>query len=268
MNSRNTYRLFLPFVSKILLLGIWVLPVSANTPDLVREARLAGEFVDAIMDGEALELSDGKNQFVAIYTEAEDAKGTALILHGRGFHPDWGTVIQPLRVGLTEHGWNTLAIQLPVLNKTAKYNDYIPLFGDAIPRIEAAIAYVKAQTDNPLVVVAHSCGSHMAQHWILKQGEAAIAQFDAYVGIGMGATDYKQPMVEPFALDKMPMPVLDLYGENDYPAVIRKAEEREQMLRKAGNAKSKQIMLAGAWHYYEEHADQLVEVVADWLNGL
>jgi len=57
----------------------------------------------------------------------------------------------------------------------------------------------------------------------------------------MGATDYRQPMVEPFALDRMPMPVLDLYGANDYPAVLRMAPQRLAMLKKAGNPASRQV---------------------------
>jgi hypothetical protein len=35
---------------------------------------------------------------------------------------------------------------------------------------------------------------------------------DAYIGIGMRATDYGQPMLEPFPLDGMKVPVLDVYG--------------------------------------------------------
>ena len=40
-----------------------------------------------------------------------------------------------------------------------------------------------------MVLIAHGCGSHMAQHWFEVRGDAAVNQMDAYVGIGMGATD-------------------------------------------------------------------------------
>ena len=239
-------------------------------PDLAREQRMAEQIVDAIFDGEPFELEAQGNAFLAIHTEtdADTPKGNVLILHGRGFHPDWATVVQPLRVGLVGHGWNTLSIQMPVLDKAAKYFDYVDIFDDAGPRIEAALAYLRENNDGPIVIVAHSCGSHMAQHWIHQGGEDALSKFDAYVGIGMGATDYRQPMVEPFALEKMKMPVLDVYGEEDYPAVLRMARERSDMIWRGANPKSRQEMVPGAGHYFEEMGEELTDVIAQWLDTL
>ena len=83
--------------------------------DLAKEKRWADQVVDAILDGEAIWLNDGKSEFLGIYTEAEENKDRAVIvIHGTGIHPDWPQVVQPLRVGLTEHNWNTLSIQMPV----------------------------------------------------------------------------------------------------------------------------------------------------------
>lgn len=236
--------------------------------DLAREKRMADEIVDAILDGDPIELTAGDHQFMGIFTEADEPKGNVLILHGRGFHPDWPTFVQPLRVGLVEQGWNTLTIQMPALEKTAKYNDYVDIFPEAIPRIEAALAYLKENGSDKTVVLAHSCGSHMAQHWIHQKGDAALKTFDAFIGVGMGATDYKQPMVEPFALDKMSMPVLDLYAENDFPAVLRMAPERLAMIKKAGNALSQQQAVPGVEHYFTDKGDELVSAVAKWLETI
>ena len=117
---------------------------SVSAADLNREKRMADEIVDAILDGEVVYLNANDHEFLSIYTEADESgeavRGTAIILHGRGFHPDWQDAINPLRVGLAESGWNTLSVQMPVLEKQAKYYDYLPLFAEAIPRIEAAIA--------------------------------------------------------------------------------------------------------------------------------
>jgi pimeloyl-ACP methyl ester carboxylesterase len=241
---------------------------AAAQPDVDREKRMAAEIVETILDGEPIQLNDGKREFLGIFTEADAPKGNVLILHGRGFHPDWSSVIQPLRVGLAERGWNTLTIQLPVLNKAAKYFDYVDVFPYAGPRIEAALAFLRAHGGGHTVIVAHSCGSHMAQHWVLRQGEKATRQFDAFIGIGMGATDYRQPMAEPFALDRMTMPLLDVYGEEDYPAVLRMAGLRSKLIDAAGNPLSGRAVIAGAGHYYVEHGDVLTEAIADWLDTL
>ena len=153
--------------------------LQAMQPDLAREQRMAEQISDAIFDGEPIWLKSGNSPFLGIFTEADGARGTVIILHGRGFHPDWTTVVQPLRVGLVEHGWNTLSIQMPVLAKQAKYYDYVEIFPHAIPRIEAAIAHAKERApQGSVVLLAHSCGSHMAHHWMHQRGEQALQLFD------------------------------------------------------------------------------------------
>lgn len=235
--------------------------------DLERERRLAAEIVDTIIDGEAIMLEADGTEFLAIYTETAETpvRGAAVVLHGRGFHPDWAQVAGPLRIALTEHGWHTLSLQMPVLAKDAKYYDYVPIFPAAFPRIEAGVAFLREQGVSPIVVVAHSCSVHMTMAWIEASGDGAI---DGFVGIGMGATDYRQPMRKPFPLDRMAVPVLDVYGDRDYPAVQRMAPERAAAVADAGNPLSRQIVIEGADHYFEGHEEQLVEVVSAWLETL
>ncbi len=254
----------------LLLLVSALQAASAAEPNYEREERMAAEIVDVLFEGEPVELIAGDRSFLTIFTEADEPKGTVVILHGRGYHPDWENVVSPLRVGLVEQGWNTLSIQLPVLEKSAKYFDYVDLFDLAGPRIEAALAYAHQQDAGKVVLLAHSCGSHMAQRWIKNSPDQTVTQFDAYVGIGMGATDYKQPMVEAFQLDKMPMPLLDLYGAEDFPAVLRKAPERLEMMQRAGHSLSAQVVIPKADHYYKGkgQAQLMVNAVAEWLDKL
>lgn len=234
-------------------------------PNYEREQRLAEEIRDAIMDGKPVDLNDGQEDFLAIYTEAEQPRGAVIILHGRGFHPDWQDVAQPLRTGLVEKGWSTLSLQMPVLEKEAKYYDYVPLFPNASRRINAGIAFLKEQGVPATVLAAHSCGAHMAMHWVEEHGDKDIA---AYVGMGMGATDYKQEMQQPFPLAGMKVPVLDVYGENEYPQVLKMAPERKQLMQQAGNADSKQQILPGSDHYFTDKGTELNAIVANWLNKL
>ncbi len=255
------------FLQSILLLVITLIPIHAFAANLEREQRLHDQIIDGIMDGEAIELSAQGHNFLAIHmqSDADEVKGAVIILHGRGLHPDWETVVQPLRTRLPEQSWDTLSLQLPVLHKEAKYYDYEPLFAEALPRIEAAISYLKEQGVERIVLIAHSCGAHMAMQRIREHGSRDLA---AYVGIGMGATDYKQPMKQPFPLDTMTIPVLDVYAEHDFPAVLRMAPERLALIKKGGNPQSAQQQIPGAEHYFEGHNDALVEAIARWLNSL
>ncbi len=259
----------------VFVLAFFLLSLTGvNASDLNREKRMADEIVDAILDGDAVFLKASDHAFLSIYTEASEPeeviRGTAIILHGRGFHPDWQDTVNPLRVGLTEAGWNTLSVQMPVLEKQAKYYDYLPLFAEAIPRIEAAIAYAREQLisnkeSNQVVLIAHSCGAHMAMAWADTESFESI---DAYVGIGMGATDYKQPMTQPFPLGRVKVPVLDVYAENDYPAVLRMAKERLRLIKIAANKKSSQVVVPDAEHYYVDKGEALTQVVSEWLQSL
>lgn len=248
-----------------LALLLYIGQAVATEPDFAREARLADEIVDVILDGDAEWLEADGREFLSIYTEADDSRAGVLILHGRGFHPDWADTVNPLRVGLVEHGYSTLALQMPVLEKDAKYYDYIPIFHHAHARIEAGIKFLRDNGHKKVVLLAHSCGAHMALDWIRAKNDQSI---DAYVGLGMGATDYKQPMHQPFPLDWMRVPVLDLYGADEYPAVIRLAPSRKEMILKAGNPRSLQRVLPEANHYFTDQGDPLVAAVADWLGQL
>jgi pimeloyl-ACP methyl ester carboxylesterase len=252
-------------VTLIFAIALVLFSAVVDSADLEREKRMALEIADSIFDGEVEMLKDGDHDFLSIYTEAEEATRGVLIIHGRGFHPDWVDTVQPLRVGLVDYGWNTLSIQMPVLGKTAKYYDYLPIFDEAIPRIEAGLAFLKSHGNTALTIVAHSCGVHMSMHYLKKFSDTGLS---AYVGIGMGATDYRQPMPEPFPLDSLSMPVFDIYGADDYPAVDRLAPGRWQQIQKAGNPLSRQIVVADADHYFTDRGDALVEAIGGWLDGL
>ena len=175
--------LLLPVLSLLPALPLAV----AGGPDIEREQRLADQTVDAILDGEPVFLTtSGNTRFLAIEMPAVDEppRGAAIILHGRGTHPDWSQVAAPLRTALPEHGWSTLSLQMPVLAKDAKYYDYLPLFPAAVPRIEAGIRHLREQGAQRIVLIAHSCSVHMSMSWIETMGDSGI---DAYIGIGMGA---------------------------------------------------------------------------------
>ena len=238
-----------------------------HSSDRDREDRLVEEIEANLFDGELISLMPGADSFAAVQmaSQTDTTRGGVILLHGRGFHADWPENIGPLRVGLSEAGWHTLSLQLPVLEKSAKYFDYLPVLPEVLPRIDAALAHLKAENISPIVLLAHSCGAHMAMLWMEQYADQGI---DAFVGIGMGATDYQQPMRHPFPFASLKVPVLDLYGELDYPAVHRLAPERLKLINHGGNPLSKQIAAAGADHYFSDNSELLIKEVSDWLDSL
>lgn len=251
----------------IILTGLFLTTQGALASDLGREKRLAEQTEELIFDGEVIYLQSGDHEFMNVYMEAatEPVRGAAIILHGRGFHPNWDKVVRPLRIGLTENGWTTLSMQMPVLEKDAKYYDYLPIMPEAFPRIEAGIDYLKKEGYEKIVLIAHSCSVHMVMAWVDAK---RVRDIDAFVGIGMGATDYGQPLHKPLPLDQLPVPILDLYGAEDYPAVVREAPQRLESIRRGGHEYSRQAIVMGADHYFSAKDDELVELVSGWMQGL
>ncbi len=236
---------------------------AADVPDYAREQRIAEEIVPHLFDGEALWLTARDRTFLALYTQADEPVGAALILHGRDTHPEDGNVAGPMRVGLVEAGWSTLALQMPVLEKGKKYYDYLPILEFAHARIEAGLDFLRKQGYQTMVLAAHSCGVHMANDWLNRNGEQAI---DGYVAMGLGATDQGQVLKTPFPIDRMTVPVLDIYGSEEYPRPLSMVSMRAEMLEKNGHPDSTQMVVEGAGHFFRDKGDTLTEMVANWLN--
>ncbi len=234
-----------------------------GAPDYDREARIAEQIEPQVFDGEVVWLNDGEREFLSIYTEAEASRGSVLVLHGRDVNPEDLNVAGPVRVALAEQGWSTLAIQLPVLAKGKKYYDYLPILHLAGPRIEAAIAYLKEQENEKVIIAAHSCGAHMANHWLNSHGDDAI---DGYIAMGLGATDSGQELKTLFPIGNMRVPVLDIYGENEFPRPLDMVDDRLAMLKMNGHPDSTQIVVEDADHYFANAGDRLSEKILEWLD--
>lgn len=222
--------------------------------DLAKEKRWADQIIDSLLDGEAITLNDGQHDFLAILTEAEDnTVGGAIILHGIGVHPDWPQVIHPLRVGLVEKGWTTLSLQLPILPNEAEQKDYLPIIPDAAPRIKAGIEYLRNMGLKRIAVIAHSMGTRMAGHALATDSMGV----NSYIAIGtpQGASQH---------LNQIKLPILDLYGDNDLPGVIKSAPDRRAAT--SSNPTYQQIVGKDADHFFTDQDTQLVKTIADWLQ--
>ena len=258
-------KLFVTFAVYLFSLVASFAVVGDELPDYEREQRLADQIVDDIFDGEPIWLDANQHKFLGIHTLNEESpKGTVIIIHGRGYHPDWPEVAGPLRTGLVEAGWSTLSLQMPVLEKGKKYYDYLPLLPYAHKRIEAAIEYINELDDQTIVLAAHSCGAHMANDWLNQADDAGI---DGYIIMGAGATDYQQDLKTPFPFAKMQIPIFDLYGEEEFPRPLDMVPERKALIEQGGNAQSKQQLLPKADHYFQDAGEPLTEAVAEWLNS-
>ena len=250
-------------IKHLLLVTLLALSFNLQASDLAKEKRWADQVVDAIIDGETIWLNDGTSDYLGIYTEAEEDKGRAVIvMHGSGIHPDWQQVIQPLRVGLTEHNWNTLSIQMPILPNEAEYREYAPLYDEVAPRIDAAIEYLKKNGSKEIVLIGHSQGASMTAYYLSKSKQ----DINGFVAIGM-ATFADDPRMDTIrSLQSINVPVLDIYADDDLDDVLKSIKARAEAAKKAGNKNYTQLEVAGSNHFFDGKEDELVEAVAAWLE--
>lgn len=251
--------------SQILVAGTLMLAVTAGlASDLAKEQRWADQIVDELIDGDAVWLEADGQKFLSILTPAAgDTKGGVIVMHGIGVHPNWPQVVYPLRVQLAERGWTTLSLQMPILPNEAEAREYIPLLNEVPGRIRAGIAALKGQDAEPIFLVTHSLGSGMARHFLAAGGDAAIRGF---AGVGMVVNKQVPQINSLHALEKIRLPVLDLYGENDLKTVVDTAAERAAAAQAGGNANYVQVKIPGADHFFEGFEEPLVQTVADWLS--
>ena len=248
---------------RLLIISLFSFTFNVHASDLAKEKRWADQVVDAILDGDAVWLNNGKHDFLGIYTEANEEKHRAVIIaHGTGIHPDWQQVIQPLRVNLTEHGWNTLSIQMPILANDADYIDYAPLYDEVAPRMDAATQYLKNNGIKEIMLIGHSQGASMAAYYL----STSKRKVNGFVAIGMAAFAKDPRMNSIKALEKINLPILDLYGEEDLEIVLHSANDRATAAKKSGNGHYTQKEIAGANHTFDGKEDEMIEAISQWLE--
>lgn len=233
-----------------LLLAL-ALPLSSLAADYAREQKWADEVLPSVLTGDPawLELDNGR-KFLSLYTEANNARAAAIVVHGLGVHPDWN-LISVLRQQLPEAGYATLSVQMPVLRADAKGEEYPPTFDEAAQRLAKAVAFLQGKGYQKIVLVTHSLGCRMTDRYLTQNANAPIA---AWVAIGAGAAlDYS----------RWKFPVLDLYGENDLPQVLKTAPERAKGLR----GKSAQKVAPKADHFFNGADAVLVDAVRGYLDS-
>ncbi len=231
---------------------------SALAQDFERERRWEREIVPGLVVGESLKLRAAGREFLAIHAEVANARGAVVLAHGRNVHPDH-EVIGALRMRLADLGFSTLSIQMPILGPEAqKVEEYYPrLFPEAAERLAAAGRWLQERGQRRIALVSHSMGSWMANEYF---DGADASPYRAWVCMGLtGGYSWRAY--------RSARPVLDVYGENDLPAVTGAAWRRRVTIAFAP-AGSRQVEIAGADHMYAGREAELAKAIADWLDAV
>lgn len=283
MNISAYNPLFVPKNVFLFLLSILLLVYSFQVcaVNIDSEKRWAEQLRDNIVIGDPLDLplsatvseANTENTFFSIFTphETEKPKGAVILMHGSGAHPDWSDIIHPLRAELPDRGWATLSIQLPLTFPDKKDSaSQTEAIQASAARIQAAIKFLEAKTYSKIVLVAHSFGTLMALDFLQLKSNAISTDGTPLVAaaiiIGTPSSGTTAPLNSPVMIEKIKLPLLDLYGSKDLDSVMRSAKARKTAAKKAHNKNYRQVETIGANHFYHGLNDELVSYVNNWLN--
>ena len=164
----------------LLLLAAWTFPsLAGSKSDRAKEGRWEAQIDDSLLVGEAVKLASGDTRFLALYAKpsSKPSKGAVILLHGRGAHPAWPDVIEPLRMQLPDLGWQTLSLQMPILANDKQDADYPPLFPEVPARIQAGVDFLKHQGVRNIVIAGHSLGATMASYYLSASPDRTVKTF-------------------------------------------------------------------------------------------
>jgi dienelactone hydrolase len=236
---------------------LWLVSAAALAqavqPDYAREKRWANEITPAILVGDPVYLAlKSGHKFLAIHAPNAKARAGVIVVHGMGVHPDWN-LINVVRSQLAEQGYATLSVQMPVLAADARADLYPALFADAAARLQVAVDFLRDKGNRKVAIVSHSMGARMANHFLASGGAV-----DAWVAVGISTGVYLQP-------EALKAPVLDIFGEKDFPVVLQHAGQRADAIKRIRG--SGQMSIAGADHYFNGSEAELVRHVKRFLDN-
>ncbi len=230
--------------------------------DKSRESTIYDQHLSEIFDGEHLYVDYKFGQYSMLEIHDEQHKTAVLFLHGRGLNPNEQNLANPVRVEMSNL-FNTYSIQLPVLKKQSTYLEYSKVFYDSDERILSAIEYIQNK-NNKVIIIAHSCGVHMLMSYIKNQN--LPNNISSLVLIGSGAVDKGQKLIYMYPYEKIKVPILDLYGENDFGLVLKNAHKRKQLINKT-STRSQQIKIESSDHYHTDNSLPVITFVKKWLSN-
>ena len=248
---------------------------TAPTPEALIDAQLRSSPAGV----DAVDLDVGGTKVLALYRPQTrgTAAGGVVLLHDVGAHADWPALIGPLRRALPQYGWSTLSVELPAPATDAPPDSYGALVAPAQARMAAAVAFLKGKGLNHIALVGHGLGGLDALTYAANSPDPALS---GLVVIGLGSCGDLQPPQHVMALlNKVNVPIFDLYGRDDSPDVLSGAAQRLTAAARintqhAGGAPDikpgrpfyRQLGLLGAGHAFADQTPMVIQFVYGWLK--
>ena len=247
---------------------------AADIQEMSREQQIADKLAQIADADEIITLKALGGRFIGLYKSASsneisktrETNGVVILVHGMGAHPDWPDVISPLRTQLTESGWSTFSIQMPILSPEEPVAKYGKTLKIANSRIQAAVDYLHAWEMQPIILLGYSFGAAQAASYLASDKSENVG---AFVSVSMLAQKFIKPGLDVFKfISRINIPILDIYAENDLDDVRRGIDDRRLAASKNSHVLFQQIEVQQAGHYYLGVENALAEQIHVWLQQM
>jgi len=164
-------------------------------------------------------------------------------------------LIGELRTRLADAGYTTLSIQMPILSAEAPPARYPVLFWEADARFAAAMTHLRRKRYDRIVLLSHSMGSRMANHYV---GAHPLVPLAGWISLSISSGDFAP-------IKRTKFPVFDVYAQNDTDAVLQGAQKRAAVLKHMRG--SSQTMVFATDHFFAKKEKELVSLIGLLLEG-
>lgn len=209
--------------------------------------------------GDVIELTAADRRLMAVYRNSfqPQARGAVLLLHAPGSNADDTRVIRPLRLGLSEAGWNTLVLQLPPAFANDSAARWLTRNGLLNAQIDAGLAWLKTQGQLNQVLLGVGAAASAA---LARLGQDGPKEVQALVLVSAPLVEAQRDLQN---LTALTVPVLDVFAERDHADVTGAAPAKRRAA--VASTSYSQRTVPGASAGYEGAADHLVAQVRAWL---
>ena len=134
---------------------------------------------------------------------------------------------------------------------------------EAAPRINAGIQYLMSKQVRNIIIIGHGLGAQMGVHSLVKNPQPAIK---GLITISMSNSDEDPVFITNEQLGNINIPVLDIYGDNDHPNVVRSVKDRISVAKASRNIQM--IEIDGAGQYFSGQEEILIKRIRGWLKRI
>ena len=216
------------------------------------------------VEGEFIRFETGDGAFDAIFRARQhgDPRGGLILLHDQNGNADSLDVIRPLRLALSNAGWDTLSLQLSGTYRDTDRAHWLARGPQIVARLTSGIDWLKGRGIDGLVILAQGASGNIVLQWVAARKTGPDVHALVLVSTPWTTADETDEMT---ALRQLKLPILDIYAQRDIAAVVDTAAARRLAAQEAGNTGFRQRFVPGATPGFRGLETGLLADIRAWL---